>query len=222
MKSDKIIERIREDFPKFRIVQKQDSRFWKLLGKINSRWLTDFSTTVGNSVYVSTRFQNLSELEKCAILVHEAIHLYDMKKDGKSYFYLKYCSPQILALASLLGFWEPIFFFCLFLLVPQTAIARSEYEFRAYAAGFFVYHFEGFFKRNSHLKDKFVDWINSQFSGSSYYWMYPNIKESFKNMIWNYESNFVFSSEFFENDELFSSDQLVFIKDVKKIMEQKE
>jgi hypothetical protein len=98
---------IREEFPDFKMVPKMESRFMRALhtaakivtfGKMD-RFLA-MTTTVGSTVYLTSAWDSLSKVKQEEVLLHERIHMRQMKKFGLVPFLLLYLAfplPFLLA-----------------------------------------------------------------------------------------------------------------------------
>lgn len=90
--------------PRFKIRFKDDSWFQKVLGVLvrpfNPRFLRDFTTTLGSTVYFPSReFYQANPEASFVTLSHESVHIWDSQQD--SLFRLKYLFPQVLAIVPL-------------------------------------------------------------------------------------------------------------------------
>lgn len=103
---DKELERVMSEFPEFRIVKKSDSYFMKLLFVLlvvltlgaQRTFMSAFTTTIGSTMYVPSKWGEWSNFQRHVILAHEAVHLRQQRRHGKLRFALLYlfCSFPIL------------------------------------------------------------------------------------------------------------------------------
>lgn len=95
---EELLRDILEEFPDFQIVVKSESRlmvcidkFLKIvtLGRMKT-FMTGFTTTVGNTTYVSTNWNELSRTIRSIVLRHERIHLRQAKSYSRFFFSFLY------------------------------------------------------------------------------------------------------------------------------------
>jgi hypothetical protein len=150
---------------------KDESRLMKVLGTIlffNPQFMNRYITVIGSSVYFPSRVWLAANRDSAArVLCHELVHVADERRVGALLFRLSYLFPQWLALLSLssivVGPWGLIF---LLFLAPLPAPFRTFWELRGYMMTDAI----------SHLSfGKFADtnWMASQFTTGSYYFMWP-------------------------------------------------
>jgi len=114
------IKAIKAEFPDFEIKQKSDSTYMKVLGfllKVVTLWqmktfMTRFTTTMGNTIYVHAGWDKLPEASRVQVLRHERVHMRQAKKYGRFVFSFLYLLVPL-----------PLFF----------AYYRSKFEMEAYA-----------------------------------------------------------------------------------------
>lgn len=168
-------------FPGLQVKYKDQSTFMKVLGTImffNPSFMTDFITTIGNTVYFPTasyigKNQNSSSIT----LLHELVHINDSSKLSKPVFSFLYLLPQIIGLLLL-----PLFFFVHWYIVlplvllfaaPIPAYFRMNFEKRAYISQFYTINkLSQRFKFDPQLESQKSFYL-SQFKGSYYYFMWP-------------------------------------------------
>jgi hypothetical protein len=157
-KYDQLLDEIKIEFPKFKIVQKTDSNlmvvialFLKILtfGK-NKEFLTTYITTIGNTIYVPDDWNFRPWQPKYIVIRHERIHLRQSKKYGSILFSLIY-----------LFFPIPFLF----------AYGRAKLEWEAYEESLRTE--AELFGVNYIKQDKVKDFIFKQFTTSVYLWMFP-------------------------------------------------
>jgi len=102
---DKLMAEMKEEFPKFRIVEKKDSFLMKVInvflkvitfGKMRT-FMTRFITTVLYTVYVPP---NWDDTDRVGVLKHERVHMRQMRKYGVIWFafsYLFLWTPAVFA-----------------------------------------------------------------------------------------------------------------------------
>jgi len=155
---DKLVEDLRAEFPRFRIIRKDQSRFQRAIhyalvaitfGGMR-RYLDTFQTTIGSTVYVTSDWDDWEPDRRYVTLRHEAIHLRQFRK---------YTLPGMALLYVLLP-------------VPMgLAWFRAQFEKEAYAesirAAAEVYGPD--YPRSTAYRQHIID----QFVGPSYGWMWP-------------------------------------------------
>lgn len=155
---DRLVEALRAEFPRFRIVRKDQSRFHKAIhyaliiltfGRMRS-YLDSFQTTIGCTVYVTPDWETTDADQRYVTLRHEAVHLRQFRK------------------FSLLGMAV------LYVLLPLPmglAWFRAYFEKQAYAesirAAAEVWG-PAFPRRRAYR-----EYVIGQFLGPSYGWMWP-------------------------------------------------
>lgn len=155
---ERLLADIRAEFPRFRIVRKDRSRFQRAIhgclvvltcGGMR-RFLTDYQTTIGSTVYVTADWDELPGDARYVTMCHERIHLRQFRR---------YTTP---------------FMGLLYLLVPLPmglAYFRARFEKEAYAesirAAAEVYGLDHV--TTSSYRSRII----GQFTGSSYGWMWP-------------------------------------------------
>jgi len=177
--SQKLESKIKTEFPSFKLIDKKDSKFMIFLSYLvwifNRKFMTDFATTVGYTIYLVSRITINSPREKIvdyiSLLLHEYQHMKDKKK-FKLLYDIFYFSPQILSVLSIFSIWNHWFLLFLFFLAPFPSL-RSVWEIRGYKISAAVYYWLTGLDEN-------IDWIVSQFTSSNYYFMCP-----FKGLLMN-------------------------------------
>jgi hypothetical protein len=154
---------------KIHIIPKDKSLFMRILSKLiffNKKFMTKFITTIGETIYLSTGFNDLPETSRVITLLHEYVHINQKRKD--KLFSLKYLFPQSLIILSFAAFLcPPMALFMLFLL-PIPAYFRMKYEAEAYGLSLFLFKKSGIY----HMDFEFEHCIK-QFTGPNYYFMWP-------------------------------------------------
>ncbi len=171
---DNFILKCKKYFPNFDIGYKNQSTLMKIIGYIfffNKSFMTKYITTIGSTIYFPAKSGTPDDM---LIVLHELIHINDAKKYNKLLFGWLYLLPQSLILFAL-----PVFFFnwwvALILmtvcLLPLPAYFRMKFELKAYKTSLYVQY-----KYAKKRKFLFYDnsyFIESQFTGAGYYFMWP-------------------------------------------------
>ena len=155
---NELMDSMRNEFASFRIISKRESRFQKVIhyclmavtGGQMRFYLTRYHTTLGQTVYVSDRWNSLSTDEKYILLVHERIHM----RQFRQYTFVG------MAL--------------LYLFVPLPmglAYFRSRFEKQAYEQT--LYATARVYGKEKVHDPKLRQYILSQFTGPAYAWMWP-------------------------------------------------
>lgn len=158
------------EFMGMKIRFKDESKFMKFLGFLlffNKNFMTTYTTTIGSTVWFPSREFVKARPDVWKILCHEAVHYEDAKK-YKIGFYLWYLFPQVLtplALLAVFNLWFLLFLVCL---LPLPAPGRKWAEMRGYAMTLAV----EYWRSHQRLAGP-PDQIVKQFTGMSYYLMWP-------------------------------------------------
>jgi hypothetical protein len=156
--SGQLIREITEEFPRFRIIKKDQNRFSRLidialrlvtLGGQN-QYLTHYHTVIGNTLYVPLSWESASDVDRAILLRHERVHLRQRRRLGMvlmTFVYLVPFFPLGLAYGRARLEWE-----------AYTETLRATAELCGLQA-----------VRSSSLRDKIVE----RFTGSAYGWMWP-------------------------------------------------
>lgn len=167
------VDYLKERLPGIKLVEKKKSWFMKILGWLcffNRNFMTTTTTTIGKTIYLPTQVPH--DLELIGIIAHEYIHLWDVQREGKVRFYLRYAFPQVMGLFGFVSCFAAynislvmfaLFFVCFW---PSEAPFRREYEQRAYAMSVV---FEQWTRPS--LNPKMIDNIVDILHGPSYYWL---------------------------------------------------
>ena len=167
-KVNALIEIIKKDFPDFEVIDKKQSKLMLILSKVlffNKKFMTHYTTTVGNKIYVPDLSFLDDDDNAFTVLAHEYVHMCDNKRLGPL-FKLLYLSPQIFALLSVFAFWNISWLWCLLFLLPIPSPGRTWFEYRGYSMSMACYYFMYGVKPE-------VNWYLDYFSTSLYYWMCP-------------------------------------------------
>jgi hypothetical protein len=157
-------------------------RFLAVLLFFNKGFMTEFSTTIGNTIYLAKRHEGDVE-----VLAHEYTHVFDSRRYGAFIYSLQYLFPQCLALLSLLSlgaiatpWWPPAFYFITALvflgcLAPLPAPWREKYEFRGYKMSLVVLSLS--------YKQVPVGWAVRQFFSTDYYYGKTSVIDDFNQLL---------------------------------------
>jgi hypothetical protein len=88
--SERCIEQIREEFPRFRIVPKAGNRFNRAIDVAlrivtlggQRRYLTHYHTVIGYTLYVPDSWDQGSDVDRAILLRHERVHLRQRRRYG--------------------------------------------------------------------------------------------------------------------------------------------
>lgn len=156
MNFDELREDIQKEFPDFRMLQKEDSRFMRLLDfllKVITFWrmqdfMVSFTTTIGNTVYVPSTWGVRPPKSKMIILRHERVHMRQRAR---------------------LGLWYSLSY----LLLPAPAVwayYRMRYEMEAYEESMrAVLEYYGLESFTPNLRRNYIE----HFTGPEYFWTWP-------------------------------------------------
>lgn len=155
-----ILDELREEFPAFKLVWKEDSRLMKFIAGFlwlitfgrQSSFQTDYITTIGCAVYVPASWRKQSDISRIITLRHERVHMRQRR-----------------------FFTMPIFTL-LYLLVPLPgglAYFRAMFEMEAYEetirATIELYPNGAQVVLKPEAKKQMV----ANFTGPGYFWMWP-------------------------------------------------
>ncbi len=165
--------------PGYRVVRKSKSWVMHLLNVFlffTPDFMTRYTTTVGNTVYVPDRLWENHSMRTLAILAHEARHVYDKQKYSGILFGLGYLLPQVLGLLSLLAllaiwfsnYWLLALVAVVFL-APIPAYFRMLIERQGYLMSLCVARWTF----GLDTAERQLDFILKQFEGPAYYFMWP-------------------------------------------------
>jgi len=107
---DSMLAELGQRFPKLRLVDKREDRFSRLLDVLvrlgtfggNSAYLTRYVTTLGQTIYLPTGWEQRSDRERVVVMRHEVVHLEQFRRYGKLGMALLYIFP-ILPIGLALG-----------------------------------------------------------------------------------------------------------------------
>ena len=165
-----LLKSIALEFPDFKLVKKTDSKLMILIdvllkvltfGKMK-KFMNQFITTLGNTVYVPDDWDDSSSSSKAITLRHERVHMRQSKKMGRFAFSIAY----------------------LFLPVPVLFAAyRRKFEMEAYEESLRAY--------NEYYGKKFFtpalkEHVVKHFTSAEYFWMWPwkeSIEQWYDNVV---------------------------------------
>jgi len=104
---DLFVEHLRRENPEFKVEFKNESWSQRLLGVLTRsfcpEYMTQFTTTIGSTVYFPSESNYLKDPEgSLIVLAHEFVHVCDAQRDR--FFKLKYLMPQVLVIIPLLAY----------------------------------------------------------------------------------------------------------------------
>jgi hypothetical protein len=85
-----MLAEISAEFPGFRLLSKRDSRLMAWIHRAlqmltlgrQSRFLTEYHTVIGYTLYVAPTWEQLGDIERIALLRHERVHLRQRRRFG--------------------------------------------------------------------------------------------------------------------------------------------
>lgn len=175
---ERLVEYAHNEIPGFDIKYKDDSTFMKVLGFLskpfNPRFMSDFTTTVGTTMYVPKNDFLYCQNDYIEVVAHELVHMRESQKNGSVLYFLRYFFPQILALLSLFaigGIWSPWFLFALVFvacLAPLPSPGRREIEMNGYVMSLCIRYWT-----TMQLLEPDFAGVAREFTGPAYYFMWP-------------------------------------------------
>ena len=166
----KLENMILDDIPNFEIVSKTTSFLMKVLSVIlffNKSFMTSYISVIYPRMYVpKLPWKENDHYSAILVLAHEWVHLSDRKRFGLL-FDIGYLFPQCLAFLSLLApFLSVWWLLCLLFLLPIPSPTRAWLEFRGYSMTMACKWWLTGNEINYY-------WIERQFAGQWYYFMWP-------------------------------------------------
>lgn len=169
-----------------KIKYKDSSKFMKFLSYLlffNKSFMTNYTTTIGNTVYFPTqsKIDEAVNNSSLATLCHESQHIYDSKSYKAIWYYIAYLFPQILApfmlFFAFISWYLALGLFILFLL-PLPAPFRMIYERRGYIINMLIINqIQKEYGVNEGIRKSillpYIEDVNDQFTSSAYYFMWP-------------------------------------------------
>lgn len=156
MAEQRFLEELRDEFPKFRLVRKQNSRLMRVLATVlrvvtfgaQAHFMDRYVTTVGQTVFVPIGWDDWDSHERVSVLRHERVHMRQARR---------YTFPL---------------FMLLYLLLPLPvglAYFRARFEWEAYKETIRAIYEQGGLVAVTRAKP----WIVMQFTSGAYGWMWP-------------------------------------------------
>lgn len=193
-----VIQATKKYYPELKVEFKDESKFMKFLGALlffNKEFMSNYSTTIGNTVYFPSRhFLTSKNIVNTITFLHELVHIEDAKRMGNFAFSFLYLFPQILIFITI-----PLFFFNwwlalilgLIVLAPLPAYFRMQFEKRAYFTSLYVAKKISNKLKFNPLLDENKELFLKQFKNSSYYfmWIFPNIDKEFDQAVAKIKNN---------------------------------
>lgn len=166
----KLENMILDDIPNFEIVPKTTSFLMKVLSVLlffNKSFMTSYISVIYPRMYVpKLPWKENDHYSAILVLAHEWVHLSDRKRFGLL-FDIGYLFPQCLAFLSLLApFLSVWWLLCLLFLLPIPSPTRAWLEFRGYSMTMACKWWLTGNEINYY-------WIERQFVGQWYYFMWP-------------------------------------------------
>lgn len=81
---------ILREFPRARLARKADSWLFAIIGLIAPSTATNYTTTIGTTVYVPSSWDHYTDDDRAGILVHERIHMRQYRRLSVPLFLLLY------------------------------------------------------------------------------------------------------------------------------------
>lgn len=155
-----LTDNMRQEFPTFSVAMKRDSRLMKIISVVLTvvtlgsmrTFMTDFITTIGNTVYVPDDWYQGDDVPRMIVLRHERVHMRQKKQYGMVLFSLMYL---------------------LFPLPGGLAYFRTKFEREAYAET--IRATVELFSDGKYMvrATSYRAFMLSQFDGPAYFWMWP-------------------------------------------------
>jgi len=153
-----LLEEMRAEFPRFRVILKHDSRFQRVLhyalvavtlGRMRE-YLDGYHTTIGQRIYVTSDWDDRDPDSRFLTLCHERVHMRQFRR---------FTFPGMTLL---------------YLLIPLpmgAAYFRARFERQAYEET--IRATAAVYGREHVAEETFRERIIDQFTGASYGWMWP-------------------------------------------------
>lgn len=99
--SQRLVEEIRQEFPRFRIVDKRDDGLSRAIDRAlkivtiggQRGYLTVYHTVIGDTLYVPASWESASDVERAIVLRHERVHLRQRRRYGMPLMAFLYLVP---------------------------------------------------------------------------------------------------------------------------------
>ncbi|MGE5786575.1 MAG: hypothetical protein ACM3ZE_18405 [Myxococcales bacterium] len=156
--TERLLEEISLEFPQFRLIPKHSNGLSIVIDRclrvltlgLQHRYLTEYHTVIGNTLYVAPVWQQMDDCARYVLLRHERIHLRQRRRYGTLGMALLYLLP---------------------ILPLGLAIGRARLEWEAYRetlrAMVEVYGISAI------DQDDFRGKVVARFTGADYGWMWP-------------------------------------------------
>lgn len=155
----KLESEISYEFSKFRLVKKSESGFMKFLNLLlvcitfgqMKRFMTDFTTTIGYTIYIPSEWETRIPAAKAVTLRHERVHMRQRRERG----------------------WFAFSFLYLFILPAFRAYYRTRFEKEAYEESLLA--IAEYYGDDVMLlqRRQYID----HFTGSNYFWAWTKAKD---------------------------------------------
>jgi hypothetical protein len=151
---------ISSEFPDFKVRRKSERTLMKVINVIllvltfgqQRSFMTGFTTTLGNTVYTSSKWDSFSPIAQILILRHERVHMRQARKHGRFLFSFLY-----------LFCWLPVW----------RAHWRTKFEQEAYEESMRALLEYGEDPRNIVFRARTI----KHFTSAEYFWMWTNEKD---------------------------------------------
>lgn len=153
-----LIEEIREEFPRFRIMKKEHSRLNRAIDRAlrvltlggQRDYMSQYHTVLGDTLYVPTAWERASDVDRAIVLQHERVHLRQKRRLTYPVMTLLYLLPIF-----------PVGF----------ALGRARLEWEAYRETIraTAHHYGLEHANSTAMRAKIV----GRFTGPAYGWMWP-------------------------------------------------
>lgn len=149
-----LLDELRVEFPAFTTKPKATSFFMKLVNVLlllltfgkQKKFMTNFTTTIGSTVYTSSMWEWMDDYSRVIVLRHERVHLRQAKKHGRFVFGFLYLFCPL-----------PLFY----------ANWRTRFEMEAYEESMQALHDYG----GNLLSPSYRDTMLNHFLSAEYGWM---------------------------------------------------
>jgi hypothetical protein len=137
--------KLQAEFPKFKVVVKEESKLMRFfnffLSPFNPSFMSTYTVTLGQTIYMPKWMIGKDYMVE--VLRHEAVHIRDSKKWGPLY-YISYC------------------------ILPIGPAFRAYWELRGYTESM-----QCEYDQYGYVPEKSIKFYASQFTSSNYLWMFP-------------------------------------------------
>lgn len=183
---DAFIVALQKNAPKLTIEFKDESWFMNLCGNLaffNSSFMTDYATTIGNTIYLPSRTWYAAQIESdlLQLISHEYVHVRDAHSLSFLYSLLYVFPISLIPLLAVLFFvlpWPVVTILMFACLAPLPAPGRMYFESRGYKMSMFTTY--ALAKESQMSEDRLksgltemVNYFNQEFTSFDYYLMWP-------------------------------------------------